>query len=495
MTRFRAAPVGLLLGSMWLLFAGLGQRDLTSSHEARAAQNAARMVQTGEWLLPRLFDDRPDYQKPPLYYWLVAGLGWACGAVDAWTVRAPAALAGLALVGLVWWHFQQQNRPTAALLGACALMTMVGFVSWGRVGRIDMPLTLGIALTLCAAVRGWVVVAAVAAAAAVMLKGPIGLILPGAVLLAMRGLTGEPKLSLSQWVVGCAIVVGLAGPWFVAAHCVSDGEFSRVFFGHHHLARALPAEADAPHAGTDYPVWYYLPVLLWLAAPWSLLLAVGGVAGWRRVWADDAAVRLAVVWLAVMLGLLSLVRFKRADYLLPLLPAVAMLVGALGERVLAGRSVRGRRWVLGVLAAGVVGWMVGWSVYIFAWEAWRDNDRAMHQFAANVRRHTAGPVLFFRVEDHALAFHLGRPLNTFLEWENLDIWAGRPGTHYIVMPAQCVRDWPAYLTQGQLVELLRHDGPRPIVLVRTLPGKRNEPTADEQPNDRARGLECAGADP
>jgi 4-amino-4-deoxy-L-arabinose transferase-like glycosyltransferase len=503
LTRTHAALVGLALTSAWLLFAGLGQRDLTSSHEARAAQNAARMLQTGEWLLPRLFDERPDYQKPPLYYWLVAGLGWLFGQVDAWAVRLPAALAALALVSLVWWHLHQQGRPAAALIAACLLILMVGFVGLGRVGRIDMPLALAISLTLGAAMRGRVVAAAVAAAVAVLLKGPIGLVLPGAVLLAMRGLTGQPRLHCWQWLGGVAVVVGLAGPWFVAAHCVSAGEFSRVFFGHHHLARALPAEADAPHAGTHYPIWYYLPVLVWLSAPASLLLlagvvigwrTLGGLAGWRRVWADDATVRLAVVWLVVMLGLLSLARFKRADYLLPLLPALALLGGALGERFVQQWSGRCQRWAWGVLAGAVVVCVAGWSIYRFTHETQHDADRSLHHFAAAIRQHTAGLVLFFRVEDHTLAFHLGRPLNTFLEWENLDIWAGRPGTHYIVMPADCARDWPAHLTQGQLVELIRYDGPRPLVLVRTMPGKHHEP-ANHEHRRACRGRECSLADP
>ena len=46
-------------------------------------------------------------------------------------------------------------------------------------------------------------------------------------------------------------------------------------------------------------------------------------------------------------------------------------------------------------------------------------------------------MLLFRVEDHLLAYHLGRPLNTFLEWENLNIWVGRPGSHVVLMPAEC----------------------------------------------------------
>src|SRR4051812_18088925 len=73
-----------------LFFYGLGDRDLNSSHEARAAQNAQSILDSGDWLLPRLFDRHIELQKPPLYYWLVAALAWLHGGqVDVWDVRLP----------------------------------------------------------------------------------------------------------------------------------------------------------------------------------------------------------------------------------------------------------------------------------------------------------------------------------------------------------------------------------------------------------------------
>ena len=69
----RAPHCLLLLAYAGLLcFYGLGDRDLTSSHEARAGQNAQTILRDGDWLLPRLFDRHLELQKPPLYYWLVA---------------------------------------------------------------------------------------------------------------------------------------------------------------------------------------------------------------------------------------------------------------------------------------------------------------------------------------------------------------------------------------------------------------------------------------
>src|SRR5438105_4764927 len=89
-------PLSLCLCGCFLFLYQLGDRDLWSSHEARAGQNAQRILDTGEWLLPRLFDDQVELQKPPLYYWLVAAAGWLRGGtVDAVAVRLPAAMAAL----------------------------------------------------------------------------------------------------------------------------------------------------------------------------------------------------------------------------------------------------------------------------------------------------------------------------------------------------------------------------------------------------------------
>src|SRR5262245_21652923 len=118
---FQLVGAGLLtlLGG-FLFFHHLGERDLWSSHEGRAAQNAQSILDDRDWGLPRLFDRKTELQKPPLYYWLVATIAWARGgAVDAWAVRLPAAGAALACVFGLFALGCVQGRPIAGLLAAC----------------------------------------------------------------------------------------------------------------------------------------------------------------------------------------------------------------------------------------------------------------------------------------------------------------------------------------------------------------------------------------
>jgi hypothetical protein len=111
----------------FLFFYRIADRDLWSSHEARAAMDAEGVLEGRGVLVPHLFDGQAELQKPPLYYWLVAALGRARGGVDAWAVRLPAAVSALGcvlgLAALGWIC----GRPRAGLLAGAVLATAVHF--------------------------------------------------------------------------------------------------------------------------------------------------------------------------------------------------------------------------------------------------------------------------------------------------------------------------------------------------------------------------------
>jgi hypothetical protein len=192
---------------------------------------------------------------------------------------------------------------------------------------------------------------------------------------------------------------------------------------------------------------------------------------------------------------------KRADYLLPAFPGAALFLGCAAERWYrcATRPV--------LLAAGfgavAAACAAGWWLYLDYDLRTREPARASIRFAEEVRRLAPAPrpVLFFRTEAHAAAFHVGRPLAVFVEWRELDAWAARPEPVYVVMPARVAAEWPRHVGPGRLEEVLREPGPpngpcdadlpawlparmrrdlerflageghdRPLVLLRTVPG-------------------------
>lgn len=491
-THRTAGWLTLLLLCSVLFFYRLAERDLWNSHEARAAQDAQTILDDDDWGLPRLFDGRLELQKPPLYYWTVAIVARCFGAVDAWSVRLPSALAAHGCVLGIYWFGLRRGRPLVGFVAAVVLATAMHFTWLARIARTDMPLTLAIALALwCFALAVEderpmrrclrLILAYVALAVAVLLKGPIGLALPCVVALACIVVErvalrdwGRLAHRLGLW-WGVPLVIGIALPWFVWANTRTDGEVFRTFFWHHNIERGFGG-SDTLRA---HPWWFYGPQFLLDFLPWSPLVLAAGWWAWRRGWLSaDREARLGLVWFLAMAALLSCARFKRSDYLAPAYPGAALFLGAAAERwYLATR----RRAVVATAFAGIVaGCLACWVTYVARVLPEQEETREYRHFAEVIRRYAPLPreVVFFRAEAHALAFHVGRPLRVFVEWESLDEIAARPEASFVVMPAASAREWRDHLRLGDLEEVCRNtevsspDHERPLVLFRTRPVSR-----------------------
>jgi 4-amino-4-deoxy-L-arabinose transferase-like glycosyltransferase len=455
--RWFAAGGAILLAAFLFLY-GLGERELTSAHEARAGQNAAVILETGHWGLPRLFDEQIELQKPPLYYWLVALLGLAGGAVDAWAIRLPAALAALGCVLTLSALLARQGKAGVGLLAACILASCWHFTWLARVGRIDMPLTFTVTAALgCFYLGGsswpWRVGGFTAIALGLLLKGPIAAVLVGVVALGMividadnarpatllRCVTSHLS-SRSLW-TGVIVIALIAGPWFLWANHETQGRLWDVFVVRHNIERGLGSETLEPQ-----PAWYYVSRLWIDAFPWSLLLPLAALWTWRRrLWREDPLCRLGLVWFLAMLAFLSLIRFKRADYLLPAFPGLALFLGSVGWDW--WKEARPRFAPVAFVLV-LLGYATTWGVVAHQQSgAWPYRNAA-----ARIRDHAGPdtPVIFFRAEVHPLAFYLRRPMGTILEWENLEIWANEPRPVYFVMPADCAGVWREHVARGRL---------------------------------------------
>lgn len=455
--------------------------DLVSAHEARAAQNAQRMIDDNSWGLPRLYDGQADLQKPPAFYWMVAAL--AClndGVVTRWSVRLPAAIAGFLTVLLVYACLARRDRPRAGFIAAVVLASSVHFTASARTGRIDMPLTCAITaavmlLTSSRSSARHIVLAGLCMAAALLLKGPVGVALTlsvtGVVLFA-NCLGPSPAKRPWRSVAGAsAVALAVATPWFVWADRQTGGEFFRVFFWHHNVERATGDSASL----AVHPWWYYGPRFAADFLPWTPVLLIAFVIATRSSLRDDEPARIGLLWLAVTIGVLSLARFKRADYLLPAYPGAALFLGCVLDRWYQRAAPAIRMRDTAAFLASLPLCLAGWWAFHVYYQPRFEAAREQEPFARHIRELAPAPatVMLFRVESHLLAYHLGRPVHTLVEWGELNERLAAPGTHYFVTRAEFVPECLAHVRTRPLEVVARNEdfcraAPlRPLVLLRT----------------------------
>jgi 4-amino-4-deoxy-L-arabinose transferase-like glycosyltransferase len=465
----------------FLFLHGLDKRDLWNSHEARAAMNA-RAVLDGDWLLPHLHDGSPELQKPPLYYWLSALTASLTGEVDAWSVRLPAALAAILCVGVVVALGWGMGRVREGIVAAVLLATAAHFTWLARVARIDMPLTLTTTVALMcfylsSTRRLFLLGAYVALALAILLKGPIGLVLVAAALglfLLLEGRLPAPW-QLRRWGCilheygiwwGAPLMLAIVLPWFLAVDSATDGEWTRVFFWYHNVERGLGGAQLRAH-----PWWTYGPRFFADFAPWSALLPICLVWFFRNGrWREDRDARFGLAWFVGMTLVLSLARYKRADYLVPAYPGAALFLGCVIVRWGRGLSLRFARPVNQFVFTGVL--VVAAFIWWFRVEFILPRSEPMLEqrtFAALIRKYAPAPetVLLFQTEAHILTFHLGKPVHLVRQWEELDALIG-DGVAHLVLPLEFADEWPQHLHRVNLDEIARHPAghEKPVVLYR-----------------------------
>jgi 4-amino-4-deoxy-L-arabinose transferase-like glycosyltransferase len=348
-----AALVGL---GMALYLPALGVEILRHPLEAKYAMTAQEFL-AGHWrLVPRLFGELyPD--KPPLYFWATAGVGWLRGGrIDELTARLPAVAGAIATLLVTYRLGVALFGRRAALVSAAVLATSNLFFWYARQGHPDQFLTFFVALAALGLWRGglaaedarrpgWIVAAYGAMALGVLSKGLLGLVLPlsGAVAcLAVTGAMRRPwrrvaaRLGLAP---GLAVFLGVVLAWYVPAVWRQGPAYLHETLVHQHLVRYARTWAHAE------PWHFYLGEFPTGFLPWVLFLPGALVLGWRTA---GPAFRFPLAWFVTGFLFLSLSSGKRGPYLLPLYPAASLMVGWLWDRI-AGDS-RHRAWLGAPLA-------------------------------------------------------------------------------------------------------------------------------------------------
>jgi 4-amino-4-deoxy-L-arabinose transferase-like glycosyltransferase len=338
--RFAAGLALLALGLLALLLPNLGLAPLERA-EIYFLDAARGMVESGDWVVPR-YEGKPFFDKPVLSYWLMAaameGLGTTTGAARLVPVLASVGV----LLATAWLGTLLFDRRSA-LAGALVLATTLAFLSFARVAMSDMLLavwtTLAVALAVLAyrpAAPAWAVpILGAVAGLGFATKGPIALLVPGLAILILlwenRRRPPRPGLTGPAWVPCGAAAIALTAlafavlglSWFAFAYARLGSEPLVYFFFRENVERFAGEAYDVGR-----PLWFYAPAYLAEGLPWSPFLPI---ALWRLLRSSEGdervRTRFLALWVALVLVPLSLSRGKIDYYLLPVYPAVSLVIG------------------------------------------------------------------------------------------------------------------------------------------------------------------------
>jgi len=417
------------------------ERGLFTAHEARAARCAQNMLRSQQWpagrpspwLMPQfspVADAGRNYQKPPLYYWAVAGVSRLVGGVTRLTVRLPSAVSFVLLVLVTYYLGKALVSARTGLVAALVLLSAPKMLWWGRAAILDPMLAACIAGSLLFFVRAhlgstsrerereradkrdvasrereradrrdvasrereradkrdvasrereradaatgeWQYYLFWALAGLGTLVKATSLVVPlmavGLYLLARARSEGFWRpLWRIKPVSGVLVLLAVGAPWHLAAHVATAGEFSRLYWGSHVFGRATGTSVF--EKTTSW--WFYLPMMARDLFPWVIFLPGALVQPWRRASREHLGRMLfPFVWLVGSFVFFSAVPFRKDEYMMVAYPAAAILIGYLFDYYLvAHREDRALgRWTrIGFWIVAVSAFIVGAGILAYA---------------------------------------------------------------------------------------------------------------------------------
>ena len=344
----------LLCAVLW--FGMLGQRDLFDPDEGRYAGIPAAMVDSGDWLTPRL-NDFKYFEKPVLQYWGTAAAFTLLGKSNASARLWPALLGFSAALFamLVAFHLYGGRAAIYSFLLSISYLMVVAF---GHYLTLDMALSAFVVMGIGSLViahsnrdsenqtRNWMLAGWAALALATLTKGLVAVVLPAATVVVyslwQRDWILWKKLHLFK---GVLLFLLITAPWFVAVS-IANPEFAEFFFIHEHFDRYTSEVHNR-----EGPIYYFIPILLLGVSPW-LITSLRSLVSPGFNWLPDKPgqfepERFMWTFIVVTFCFFSLGQSKLPGYILPILPIIAVIAG--GQIVSRGQ-VKADRWVMFFLA-------------------------------------------------------------------------------------------------------------------------------------------------
>nr|WP_255531228.1 glycosyltransferase family 39 protein [Polynucleobacter sp. UK-Gri1-W3] len=342
-----------------LWFGTLNYRHLIPSDEGRYAEIAREMLVTGDWITPR-YNGYKYFEKPPLQAWATTATFQAFGIGD-WQARLWTGLTGFLTILLVGFTGARIYNARAGWLAAVVLASSPMWVISGHLNSLDMGLSAFLVAALCSLLlaqtsrnkdscRNWMWACWAFMGLATLSKGVIGAAIPAMVFIAYSISTWDWKIWTRLHILsGSILFLPITAPWFLLV-AQRNPEFLEFFFIHEHLQRFTQ---DA-HSRTG-PIYYFVPLLLIGLLPWVLQLPGALAQAWSERRREFSAGWLLVCWFAVIFAFFSMSHSKLPGYIIPVFPAVALIIGNRLDRLLSHTNTMALPWKLQTLGFAILG--------------------------------------------------------------------------------------------------------------------------------------------
>ena len=349
----------LLIIYALLWFGTLNYRHLIPSDEGRYAEMAREMLVTGDWVTPR-YNGYKYFEKPPLQVWATAAIFQVFGIGD-WQARLWTALTGFLTILAIGFAGARIYNARTGWLAALVLASSPMWVISGHFNSLDMGLSAFLVAALCSLLlaqtshnksscRHWMWACWIFMALATLSKGVIGAAIPAMVFVAYSISNWDWKIwTRLHLFSGLILFLTITAPWFVLV-AQRNPEFLEFFFIHEHLQRFTQ---DA-HSRTG-PIYYFVPLLLIGILPWVLQIPGALAQAWQERRREFSSGWLLVCWFVVIFAFFSVSRSKLPGYIIPIFPALALVIGNRLDRLLGNTNSMAMPWKLQTLGFALLG--------------------------------------------------------------------------------------------------------------------------------------------
>ena len=367
----------LILISCFVLFFDLGGRGFQNKDYLRFAETAREMMFTGDYVVPH-YAGKIYLAKPPLLMWSIALSSQFTGTITPFTARIPSALCALlSIITVFLFGKHLYKNPMAGFWAGLILLSNYMFFLYSRTVKTDMMLATFIFTALYTFYMGYTsdaqkrriyfVLFYISIALAILTKGPLGFILP-LIIIFLYLLYRKELLFFKHmhWLMGCGIVGLIVCPWVIlmcqkiGLNTVINNAFSEsvVRYG-------------TEEYGHKQPFYFFLPELIKGFLPYSIFFPATFVYLFSKKVERNAGDRWWLsIWFITIFIIMSISRCKSARYILPLYPALALMMGGMWTSISGteGKNVCLNKWIKYTLAIALVTILIlsiGFPIYTF----------------------------------------------------------------------------------------------------------------------------------